>query len=178
MSNNSDISNHNASSSKLTAQSIKKLPSRVLYVLVGIIALVFILFWLVGFDRPYVDDPNFNEPLLTDVLMVLMILMTIGGIALVAWSIVRDMKVVGKGESYSNNIPVKKIGYCVACGTFVVMLLTFILGSSTPMKINGADYTDAFWLKVSDMFVCSSILLIVAAIAAVIYGSTKYIRKP
>lgn len=156
----------------------KKLPSRVLYVLVGIIALVFVLFWLVGFDLPYADDPNFNEPLFTNLLMVLMILMVAGGIALVVWSIVHNMKVSGKGESYSNNIPVKKIGYCVAGGTLAVLLLTFLLGSSNPMKINGADFTDAFWLKVSDMFVASSILLIAAAIAAVIYGSTKYIRKP
>lgn len=156
----------------------KKLPSRVLYVLVGIIALVFVLFWLVGFDLPYADDPNFNEPLFTNLLMVLMILMVAGGIALVVWSIVHNMKVSGKGESYSNNIPVKKIGYCVAGGTLAVLLLTFLLGSSNPMKINGADFTDAFWLKVSDMFVASSILLIAAAIVAVIYGSTKYIRKP
>lgn len=46
------------------------------------------------------------------------------------------------------------------------------------MKINGADYTDTFWLKASDMFVATSLLMIVAAIAAVIYGATKYIRKP
>lgn len=156
----------------------KKLPSRVLYILIGVIALVFVLFWLIGFDRPYIDDPNFNEPMLTDVLMILMILMTIGGIAIVIWSLVHDMKISGKGDAYSNNIPVKKIGYCVAGGTFVILLLTFIIGSSSPMKINGADYTDVFWLKVSDMFVSSSILLIIAAIAAVIYGSTKYIRKP
>lgn len=156
----------------------KKLPSRVLYILIGVIALVFVLFWLIGFDRPYIDDPNFNEPMLTDVLMILMILMTIGGIAIVIWSLVHDMKISGKGDAYSNNIPVKKIGYYVAGGTFVILLLTFIIGSSSPMKINGADYTDVFWLKVSDMFVSSSILLIIAAIAAVIYGSTKYIRKP
>lgn len=72
----------------------------------------------------------------------------------------------------------RKIGYSVAGGTFFILLLTFLLGSSAPMKINGADFTDAFWLRVSDMFVSSSLLLIVAAVAVVIYGSTKYIRKP
>lgn len=155
-----------------------KLPSRVLWCLVGVIALVFALFWLIGFDRPYEEDPNFNEPLFTNALMVLMVLMVVAGVALVVWSVVRSMKIAGRGADYSNNVPVRKIGYSVAGGTFFILLLTFLLGSSAPMKINGTDFTDAFWLRVSDMFVSSSLLLIVAAVAAVIYGSTKYIRKP
>lgn len=155
-----------------------KLPSRVLWCLVGVIALVFALFWLIGFDRPYEEDPNFNEPLFTNALMVLMVLMVVAGVALVVWSVVRSMKIAGRGADYSNNVPVRKIGYSVAGCTFFILLLTFLLGSSAPMKINGTDFTDAFWLRVSDMFVSSSLLLIVAAVAAVIYGSTKYIRKP
>lgn len=156
----------------------KKLPSRVLYTIVGVVAVVFVMFWLIGYDRPYDEDPNFNAPLFTNAVLVLMIVMTVGGIALVAWSVVRNIRISGRGESYNNNIPVKKIGYCVAGGTAAVMLLTFLLGSSAPMRINGADFADVFWLKASDMFVSSSLILIAAAIVAVIYGSTKYIRRP
>lgn len=156
----------------------KRFPSRVQYVLVGIIAVVFVLFWLVGFNRPYDEDPNFNAPLLTDVLMVLMILMVIGGIGLAVWSVVWHLKIRGRGESRENNIPVKKIAYCVAGGTALMLLLTFLLGSSAPMLINGTTFDDTLWLKVSDMFISSSLLLITVAIAAVIYGATKYIRRP
>lgn len=166
------------SQSNNNAQRLKKLPSRVLYVLVGVIAVVFLLFWLVGFDMPYDEDPNFNAPLFTNVLLILMLLMTAGGIALVAWSVARSLRISGRGDDYSNNIPVKRIGYCVAGGTAFLLVLTFLLGSSAPMRINGSDFADAFWLRASDMFITTSLLLIAAAAIAVVYGSTKYIRRP
>lgn len=155
----------------------EKISSRVLYIITGVIVLVFALFWLIGYDRPYDEDPNFNAPLFTNLLLVTMMLLFVGTVAVAAWSIVRSFKIVGKGDRYSNNIPVKKIGYIVGCGTFVVMLFTFLIGSSTPIKINGSPYNDVFWLKVTDMFVSTSLLMIVAAIGAVIYGSTRYNRK-
>lgn len=156
----------------------KNLPSRILYVLVGICAVVFAMFWLIGYDRPYDEDPNFNAPLFTDLLLVVMILLLLFAVGVAVWSVWRSLRVVGKGESRSNNIPVRKISLVVAAGTFAVLALTFILGSSEPMTINGAKYDDALGLRLSDMFVSTSIVMIVAAIAAVVYGSTKYIRKP
>lgn len=156
----------------------KKLPSRVLYVLVGFIVVVFALFWLVGYDRPFDEDGNFNAPLLTDVLLVFMLILTAGACGVAVWSAIRSNKASGGGERVVNNIPVRMIGRCVAGGTALALVLTFLFGSSAPMKINGADYADTFWLKASDMFVATSLLMIVAAVGAVVYGATKYIRKP
>ncbi len=156
----------------------KKLPSRVLYALSGVTVLVFALFWLVGFNRPFEDDGNFNAPLFTDVLLVLMLVLTAGAIGVAAWSVVRAGKVNRGAERVVNNIPVRKIGMAVGVGTAVMLLLTFLLASSAPMRINGLDYTDTFWLRASGMFVSTSLLMIVVAIASVVYGATKYIRKP
>lgn len=156
----------------------KKLPSRVLYVLVGLSVVVFALFWLIGYDRPFDEDGNFNAPLLTDVLLVFMLLLTVGACGVAVWSAIRSNKASGGGERVVNNIPVRMIGRCVAGGTALALVLTFLFGSSAPMKINGADYADTFWLKASDMFVATSLLMIVAAVGAVVYGATKYIRKP
>lgn len=156
----------------------KKLPSRVLYVLVGFIVVVFALFWLIGYDRPFDEDGNFNAPLFTDVLLVFMLLLTAGACGVAVWSAIRSNKASGGGERVVNNIPVRMIGRCVAGGTALALVLTFLFGSSAPMKINGADYADTFWLKASDMFVATSLLMIVAAVGVVVYGATKYIRKP
>ncbi len=156
----------------------KKLPSRVLYVLVGLSVVVFALFWLIGYDRPFDEDGNFNAPLFTDVLLVFMLLLTAGACGVAVWSAIRSNKASGGGERVVNNIPVRMIGRCVAGGTALALVLTFLFGSSAPMKINGADYADTFWLKASDMFVATSLLMIVAAVGAVVYGATKYIRKP
>lgn len=156
----------------------EKLSSRVLYALVSLAVLVFVLFWLVGYDRPFADDPNFNAPLLTDALLVLMELFLLLTFGITAWSVARLLKKRGKAGAMSNNIPVKRIGYYTVCGTALLMVLSFLIGSSAPMKINGMLYTDVFWLKASDMFIYTSLLMMLVAVAAVIYGTTKYKRKP
>lgn len=142
------------------------------------IVVVFAMFWLIGFNRPYDEDPNFNAPLFTDLLLVVTMLLLVGTIAVAAWSVVRSLRVSGRGERMSNNIPVRKIGTVVAVGTVAVMLLTFVFGSSAPMTINGSTYADSLGLKVSDMFISTSLLMIAAAIVAVVCGSIKNIRKP
>lgn len=91
----------------------KKLPSRVLYVLVGLIVVIFALFWLIGYNRPFDEDGNFNAPLFTDVLLVFMMLLTVGAFVVAVWSAIRSNKVSSGGERIVNNIPVRKIGLCV-----------------------------------------------------------------
>lgn len=162
---------------KFTSQSTEKRSSTVLYSLIGLIVVVFALFWLVGFSRPYLDDPNFNAPLFTDALLVVSYLILAFAIGIAVWAVIRAVRTLGKGDRVVNNIPVRRISLTVGLGTAVMMILTYCLGSSAPMKINGSDFTDGFWLRMSDMFIITSLLLIVAAIAAVIYGATKYNRK-
>lgn len=155
----------------------ERLSSRVLYVLVGVAVVVFSLFWLVGFNRPFDEDPNFNAPLFTNVLLALMYALTLGGIVLGGWSVFRALKIRGKSESVDNNIPTRKISYVVVLVTMASLLLFFLAGSSAPMTINGTSYTDGFWLKVSDMFIYTSLLMILSGVGVVIYGATKYNRR-
>ena len=49
--------------------------------------------------------------------------------------------------------------------------------AKVPMLINGENYADWLWLKLSDMFVITSLLMLVAGIGAVCFGATRYIRK-
>jgi hypothetical protein len=157
--------------------SAERLSSRSLYAIVGLIIVVFALFWLVGYDKPYDEDPNFNAPLFTDALLVLISLVLLGTIGFSAWAIWRALKVRGKGERLNNNIPVKKIGYSILGGVVFLLLFTFLIGSSKPMTINGIAYNDVFWLKTADMLINTIIVLIVVATGSVIYGATKYIRR-
>ena len=161
----------------LTAWPTERLSTRVLYVLVGIIGVVFILFWLVGFSLPFDDDPNFTAPLFTNLLLALMYILAFTGIAVGIWSVYRTLKVRGKSESVDNNIPTRKLSYTIVFTTIASLLLFFLVGSSQPMRINGISYTDSFWLKVSDMFIYTSLLMIIAGMYVVAYGATKYNRK-
>lgn len=147
----------------------ERISQTILYVLVGISMLVFILFWTVGFNRPYLENTNFNDPLLTNVLIILMWVMFFAAFCITVWSISSTLKKRGKALRRENGIPVKKISYSIIIGTLILMLLTLAFASTKPMHINGAIYNDALWLRISDMFVNTSIVMIIFAGAAVAY---------
>ena len=69
---------------------ITKQPSRlshvVLIVLVALSVVVFVAFWLVGFDMPFFENPRFNAPLLTDLFIGFVYFMLLLAIATVAIS--------------------------------------------------------------------------------------------
>lgn len=154
-----------------------KVSQGLLRVLVGASVLVFLLFWLVGFDRPFIDDPDFNDPLFTNVLLAFVLFLLAAGVAVAVWSVASAVKKRGKAQRFENNIPVKKISYGVIVTTLLVLIATFAIGSGEPLKINGLMFTDGLWLRVADMFIASSLLLLVIAVAAIIFGSSKRIKN-
>jgi len=50
----------------------------------------------------------------------------------------------------------------------VCLVLTFLLGSSSPVMTNGVRFADPFWLKTTDMFIYTSILLIIGCFVSAI----------
>ncbi len=167
---------------KLSRKSIKGkttewLTNRLLYLMVGVAAVVFVAFWTIGFDLPYLDNPSTNAPLLTGVLIGLVELIIIAAVAVALWAVVRSMRRGGNYNDKENGINARRIALWVGVGTAVVLVVTFVLGSSSALRVNGKIYADWFWLKASDMFVWSSVVLLVVAIAAVVFGATRYRRK-
>jgi hypothetical protein len=157
--------------------SAEKLSMRAFYVLIAVYIVVFLMYWFVGYTRPFADNPNFNAPLLTDAVIILSYSLIISGIGITVWAVIRALRMRGKGESYINNIPVKKINYSVTIGVLLLCVLTFLVGSSSNIVINGTHFTNYFWLKASDMFIYTSLILMIVAIIAVVYGATKYTRR-
>lgn len=158
-------------------KSIEWLTNRLLYLLVAIAAIVFVAFWTIGFDLPYLDNPSTNAPLLTGLLIAVVELFVVVAIAVAIWAVIRSMR---KGDNYAakeNGVNSGRISLIVGLSTVAVLLLTFIAGSSSALRVNGHLYDNWFWLKASDMFVWSSVVLLVAAVAAVIFGATRYRRN-
>jgi len=57
---------------------------------------------------------------------------------------------------------------------FVVMVITFLLGSSEPVNVNGVSFDNTFWLKASDMFVYTAIILIVVCFVIVAVAKFRH----
>ena len=162
--------------SKSKNKSAEQVSQRIFYILIALAVLVFGLFFLVGYDMPFEENPDFNAPLFTDVLISLMWLFLVGGIGLAIYSMWRDYR-GGRSEAVVNGVPVRRIFRITWLGMLALLVLTFALGSSDPMLINGENYADWLWLKLSDMFVITSLLMLLAGIGAVIFGATRYVRK-
>ena len=100
------------------------------------------------------------SPFFADVILWLMYLVVAVAIIVTAYSVWHGMRNRRKGDDIINGVPAGRIGWCVAIGFVVCMVLTFLLGSSQPVITNGQPFADVFWLKVTDMFIYTSILLI------------------
>ena len=157
-------------------KSAEQVSQRIFYILIALAVLVFGLFFLVGYDMPFEENPDFNAPLFTDVLIGLMWLFLVGGIGLAIYSMWKDYR-GSRSEAVVNGVPVRRIFRITWIGLLALLVLTFALGSSAPMLINGENYADWLWLKLSDMFVITSLLMLLAVMGAVIFGATRYIRK-
>ena len=155
----------------------ERISQRVLYVLIGIVALVFVLFFSVGFYAPFAENPAFNAPLLTDALIVFMWILLGLTVLVMLLSVFHTVKTISVKQRVVNGIPTYKITIAVFGTTFLCLVLSFVFGSSDSMVINGTTYADNFWLKASDMFVTSSLVLLLAAIGASVFGATRYYRK-
>ncbi len=161
----------------LQHRSTEQLSRWVLYALSALTACLFALYYLIGYDQPYVENPDFNEPLLTTTLLYFMYTLLATTVGISVWSILRETKRRRSESKVSNGIPTSIISRCVAGGTLMVFVLTFVLGSTQPLTTNGKSFTDGMLLRMADQFINTSILLLVAVALAVVYGMTRYYRK-
>lgn len=154
-----------------------KLAGRVLIALVAATAVLFAAFFLIGFNTPFADDSNFNAPILTDALLWFVYLLLAAAVAVAVVAVVRGLRLRNKTDMVVNGIPAAKIARGSAILLVATLVVTFALGSSSPLSINGVDYTDTFWLKATDMFIYTSAVLLVVAVAAMGYGLSGRNRR-
>ena len=144
----------------------RQLSARLLYGMVGVALLLFALFYLVGYDMPYVFDPQYNSPLFTDGVLVFIYLMLAAAVAAAVCSVARESRLRSRSRVV-NRIPVRKISLSVGGGLLAVMAAACALGSGQPLAVNGRMFDDALWLRLSDMFIATVGVMLLAAAAAV-----------
>lgn len=163
--------------SNISRKPTERISQTVFYVIIGIIAVTFALFYLVGYNTQSVEDPSFVSPMLTDVILVLMIVLLAAAAVVGIAAVYVGLRKRDKSDRTVNGVPAAKISTITFGVTFALLLLTFIFGSTDSMMINGHQFTEVVSLKLTDMFVATSIVMIVVAIGAMVFGYTRYIRK-
>lgn len=164
-------------SSRTKSLPAERISRAVFYVLVALIAVMFGLFYLVGYDNPYYDNPDFNAPVLSGALVVFAVAFVAVAFAVWLCALMSGLRKRGFGESVVNGIPTRRISYGVAACTVTVAVAAFVFGSTSFLTINGETYECVFWLKVADMFINTILAMLVLAVASVVFGATRYIRR-
>lgn len=113
---------------------------------------------------------SFVSPFFADVMLGLMYLMVSAALLVSAYSVWHGLRNRRDGDDIINGVPAGKIGWCVAIGLVICLVVTFLLGSSSPVVTNGVRFTDVFWLKATDMFIYTSTLLIFGCFVSAIIG--------
>lgn len=112
-----------------------------------------------------------------DFLLIIMYLALAGAIGFSVWSAIRSLSRRDKSQQVVNRIPVARIAFGTVALLVVLLLITFLFGSASPMSVNGESFDKWFWLKASDMFIATALLLMLLAVVGVVLGITGFFRR-
>lgn len=146
--------------------NIEKISKYLLYGLLGVSALIWILYLLVGFDRPYDLDSTKNAPLLTGVFVIWALLLAVVAFVgmLVAYVMYLKQHGVERGLFFTWGIPIAAI---------IIGLIVGFIGKNENFIYNMNDHATPSELILANTALVAVIILSVLAVAAIIWSLVK-----
>ena len=111
---------------------------------------------------------NLADGLLAEVMLWLMYTALAVALVVTGLSVVKTIRQRTKDDEIINGVHQTRIAWTVAGAFVVCLVVTFLLGSSSPVMTNGKLFTEVFWLKATDMFIYTTVILIIGCFAGVI----------
>ena len=150
------------------------------YVMLGVIAvsaIVFLLFFFVGWDNEYVGD--FVAPQFTSLLLYLMYACVFATAGLTIWSVVKTAQSSRGVDSASyTGVPAGKIIGFTVCITIVSLVVGLVLGiGEEDFRAADGTVTTGAWVTVVDMFIWSMYILTLVAVLAICVTMSGYLTK-
>ncbi len=156
---------------------LEKISNNVLYAVCGVIVLVFLLFFMVGYNN--IDEAGNVAPKLTNLLMGLMYLLGVVTFCLMIWSLVKSARnAAGSDELESTGIPGSKIVICTAVITLIAFVLGWVLNlGEEPFTTSSGVTTSATMVTMVDAFMVAIYILAIVSIIAVVVAGTGVMTK-
>jgi uncharacterized membrane protein len=110
----------------------------------------------------------FVSPLIADIMLWLMYITVAVALIVTVVSVIKTVRLRTKDDEAVNGVPRTRMAWVVVVAFLLCLVLTFLLGSSEPVRTNGELFTDTFWLKATDMFIYTSLILIIGCFAGVV----------
>lgn len=125
---------------------------------------IFCLFLFVGFATPSMLIPGFYEPQFTDTLLIYMYVIVTVAVVIMIISIGYSAWRRGWNIKVKCGVPVTAIVVGVLVLLVITMLTTFAMADTNAITIGGKPYEDTLWLRLSDMFINTTLVLLVVAV--------------
>ena len=143
--------------------NIEKISKITLWVLMGISVVIFILYFVVGFDNPYEENPKMNDPQFLDVVLIWGIVLTIATLILMLVSFFMYVKEYGFNKSYIYTWGLPIITLAIGAGVGFA-------NKDEHMLINNEDWNVPSDIIITDACIVSIAILAVITIGAIIYS--------
>lgn len=70
----------------------------------------------------------------------------------------------------ATGVPVARIATGVVAALVITLAATYFFSTTDTIAVSGREYTDNLWLRLTDMFISSAVVLIVLTIVAISLG--------
>jgi len=142
--------------------NIEKISKITLWVLMGVSAIIFILFFVVNFDTKWEENPKMNNPQFTDVLIIWGLVLCVATFIIMLISFFMYVKEYGFNKSYiyTWGLPIVTLAIGAAVG---------MANKDEHMLINNED-----WNVPSDIIVTDACIVSIAILAVITIGSIIY----
>lgn len=155
--------------------NIDKISKITLWTLMGISIVVFILYFCIGFDTPWEENPKQYNPMFTDVLLIWNAILCIATFILMLVSFFMYVKEYGFNKSYiyTWGLPIVTIAIGAIVG---------LSNKNEVMLINGKDWNtvadpQVFKMILTDASMVSIGILVALTIVAIIYSMIVTAKK-
>lgn len=115
------------------------------------------------------------EWMIDGILVACYVLLSLAVLAVLVTAGVSVAKRYGAVADVRGVAPVR-IAVSIIVMLFVVLALTFFFGSSEAVTVNGREYVDTLWIRLSDMLIGTVAVLLLLAVMLICFGSLL-IRK-
>ncbi len=140
------------------------------------VVLAYLAFYLIGFNLPYLFNPEQNAPLLTGLVVGLALLLIGLTLAAVVWSRIREhlhrqrpAGLLGRQLLRRRNA----VRWAVALTLTALMILAFSLAGAQPVSISNEPFAEQLPLRLAAMFIITTAVMLLLALAALLYSRLK-----
>ena len=140
-----------------------------LYACIALILVVLAMFYFVGFNNPVGE---YNSPENTNLLIYLMYAMF--GFCVIATLVGAVAQFIASLKDNPKGAVRSLVGIVLL---IAVLVISYTMGSDATVMTGTGAYTDASWLKITDMFIYSIYFLLAVATVGVLINLTGIFKK-